>query len=396
MPAGLSTPYWDYLFMGGLMLGAVIIGLVVQWLFLKIVLVFSRKTDQAAQLIIVRHLRWPLRIMGPLFFIALLMLVYAQLDYSRFDKQTVERIQAMVPTAITIFTTLFIFLFSWVAIKIIAISIELAEYRFKKTRPDSLRTRKIFTQLAIIKRVASVVIMFIAGAVILLQFKEIASLGTTILASAGVIGIIVGIAAQRSIATLLAGVQIAFSQPIRIDDVVFVENEWGVIEEITLTCVVVRCYDRRRLILPITYFIEKPFQNWTRKETELTGFVMLSVDYASPVAEIRARAQEIITAHPLWDGKVFALQVSDSKENSLELRVILSAQDSVRLMELRCQVREALVSWLATAHPDCLPRIRLNVESAAPPPATTRRARSTPRPSPAKGSPRRARGRGRG
>jgi small-conductance mechanosensitive channel len=194
----------------------------------------------------------------------------------------------------------------------------------------------------------------------LMVFDSVRHFGTALIASAGLAGIIVGFAAQKSIATLLAGFQIAFTQPIRIDDVVIVESEWGQIEEITLTYVVVRLWDLRRLVLPITYFIEKPFQNWTRTSSDLIGSVFLYVDYHVPLAPLRQELQRILDQHPLWDRKVVVLQVTDTKQHTVELRALVSAKDAGTAWDLRCDVREQLITYLQREHPESLPRLRVS------------------------------------
>jgi hypothetical protein len=195
-------------------------------------------------------------------------------------------------------------------------------------------------------------------------FEPVRQLGTSILASAGIAGIIIGFAAQRSIATLLAGLQIAVTQPIRLDDVVIVENEWGRIEDITLTYVTVRIWDERRLVVPIAYFIEQPFQNWTRTSADILGTVFLHVDYRAPLAAIRAELDRVLAESACWDGKVKVLQVTDAREHTLELRALASAADASLAWDLRCEIRERLITFLQTHHPDCLPRVRAEVSGA--------------------------------
>jgi small-conductance mechanosensitive channel len=355
MPFTISAEYWNYILMVGLILGAALVGLFVQFLILRLIRALSKKKDQAAKNLIVRHLRWPLRFMLPLLFIVIALAVLLQ--YKQYIKDA-----NVVTAAGYVIIAIFILLAAWLVVKIIAIAVELAEQRIKKNHRENLRMRKIFTQLRIIKRIATVIIMFLAAAVILLQFEAIRTLGATLLASAGVIGIVIGFAAQRSIATLFAGFQIAFSQPIRLDDRVVVENEWGTIEEITLTYVVVRIWDLRRLIVPITYFIEKPFQNLTRTTSDLLGGVILYVDYSIPIAALRAKMEEVVKADPLWNGNVCVLQVTDAAERSLVIRVLVSAADAPGLWDLRCHVREALITWLAAEYPQCLPRLRASLE----------------------------------
>jgi small-conductance mechanosensitive channel len=229
---------------------------------------------------------------------------------------------------------------------------------------DNLEARKVYTQVKVLKKIAVVVIVVFTAASMLMAFDSVRQLGTSILASAGVLGIIVGFAAQRSIATVLAGFQIAMTQPIRLDDVVIVEGEWGRIEEISLTYVVVLIWDQRRLVVPINYFIEKPFQNWTRVSADLLGTVFLYTDYTVPLADLRAELDHILARTKLWDGRVKGIQVTDSKERTLEVRVLLSAADAPTAWDLRCLVREKLVEFLQRNHPSCLPRIRTEVLGA--------------------------------
>jgi len=191
-----------------------------------------------------------------------------------------------------------------------------------------------------------------------MTFERVRHLGTTILASAGIIGIVVGMAAQRTIATFIAGLQIAITQPIRVDDVVIVENEWGRIEEITLTYVVVRIWDLRRLVVPITYFIENPFQNWTRVTADILGTVFIYVDYTVPIDSIRAELHRILKSSEFWDGKVCVLQVTNTSERTVELRALMSAADASTAWTLRCQVREKMVDFIQKNYPDALPKLR--------------------------------------
>jgi small-conductance mechanosensitive channel len=187
-------------------------------------------------------------------------------------------------------------------------------------------------------------------------------LGTAILASAGIIGVVVGMAAQRTISTFIAGLQIAFTQPIRVDDVVIVENEWGRIEEITLTYVVVRIWDLRRLVVPITYFIEKPFQNWTRVTADILGTVFIYVDYTVSVDAVREQLQKILNDCELWDKKVCVLQVTNTTEKTVELRALMSAEDASKAWTLRCHVREKLVEFVQKNYPNALPKIRAELD----------------------------------
>jgi len=197
----------------------------------------------------------------------------------------------------------------------------------------------------------------------LMVFESVRQLGTSILASAGVLGIIVGFAAQKSIATVLAGFQIAMTQPIRLDDVVIVEGEWGRIEEITLTYVVVLIWDQRRLVVPISYFIEKPFQNWTRVSAELLGTIFLYMDYTVPLDKLRAELDRLLAETDMWDKRVKVVQVTDSKERVIEVRVLVSAADASTAWNLRCMLREKLIGYLQRNHPESLPRTRAELSN---------------------------------
>jgi small-conductance mechanosensitive channel len=251
---------------------------------------------------------------------------------------------------------------AWFAIRLIGLTKALVLRRYKIENRDNLQARRIYTQFGVIERVLNVLIIFLAFAAILLTFERVREIGVSLLASAGVLGIILGFAAQRSLATLFAGIQIALTQPIRIDDVVIVENEWGWIEEITLTYVVVKIWDQRRLVVPITYFIEKPFQNWTRTTAELLGSVYLYADYTLPVPEVREELKKILQASPQWDQRVGVLQVTNANERTIELRALMSAKDSPSAWDLRCLVREKLIEFMQQNFPASLPQVRIELE----------------------------------
>jgi small-conductance mechanosensitive channel len=236
--------------------------------------------------------------------------------------------------------------------------------RYDMTAADNLRARKVYTQFQVISRVIYAVITLVAVASILMLFEPVRKIGASLLASAGVAGIIVGFAAQKTLANLFAGFQIALAQPVRQDDVVVVEGEWGRIEEITLTYVVVRIWDDRRLILPLSYFIEKPFQNWTRASAAIVGSVFVWVDYDFPVEEARPALKAIIESSGLWDKRFWNLQVTDATEQSLQLRVLATAADSSRCFDLRCEIREKFVAYIQRAHPQALPRARVELRNA--------------------------------
>jgi small-conductance mechanosensitive channel len=234
--------------------------------------------------------------------------------------------------------------------------------KFNISVADNLRARKIHTQVQVIGRVLYVVIALFSVASILMLFEELRHLGTSMLASAGVVGVILGFAAQKTIANLFAGFQVALAQPIRLDDVVVVGESWGRIEEITLTYVVVHVWDDTRLIVPLSDFIEKQFQNWTRATANILGSVILWVDYSLPVEEVRNAVRQIIETNPLWDRRFWNLQVSDASEHTMQIRVLCTAADSSIAWNLRCDVREKLIAFIQQNHPQSLPRLRADLE----------------------------------
>lgn len=239
-------------------------------------------------------------------------------------------------------------------------------HKYDLNKEDNLKERKIRTQLQFIRKVASIVIILVTVALILLSFDSVRKLGAGLLTGVGISGIIIGFAAQKSLGNLLAGFQIAFTQPIRIDDVLVVEGEWGRVEDITLTYVVLNIWDQRRLILPINYFIEKPFQNWTRTTSEILGTVFLYIDYNVPAEAMRAELTRLLNESKLWDKRVGILQVTDVREHTVELRCLVSARNSSQAFDLRCYVRENLIKFLAQNYPDSLPKNRYAFDKLPP------------------------------
>ncbi|HEV2481807.1 MAG TPA: mechanosensitive ion channel domain-containing protein [Puia sp.] len=236
-------------------------------------------------------------------------------------------------------------------------------------KADNLKERKIRTQLQFIRRMAIALILILTVCAILLSFNNLRKIGTGLLTGVGVGGIIIGFAAQKSLSNLLAGFQLAFTQPLRIDDVLVVEGEWGRVEEITLTYVVLNIWDQRRLILPINYFIEKPFQNWTRTTADIIGTVFLYLDYMTPIEPLRAELTRLLDNDPLWDKRVKVLQITNTSEKTMEVRALMSATSSGNAFDLRCNVREGLIKFLQEKYPGSFPLVRLEEKEAAPPTA---------------------------
>jgi len=231
--------------------------------------------------------------------------------------------------------------------------------RLDISKTDNLESRKVYTQIDILEKVVIAIIIIFAVGIVLLSFESIRKIGIGLFASAGVAGIIIGLSAQKVVGSLLAGIQIAITQPFRIDDAVVVENEWGWIEEVNLTYVVVRIWDKRRLILPSTYFLEKPFQNWTRTSADITGSVFLYVDYTISFQALRDELSRLLDESALWDKKVNVLQVTDTKESTLEIRILVSAKDSPTAWDLRVYIREKMIEFIQTNYPESLPRARV-------------------------------------
>ena len=231
-------------------------------------------------------------------------------------------------------------------------------------RRDSIRVRTIYTQVSVLRKVALAIIFFLTAACMLMSFASLRHLGASLLASAGVIGVVAGIAAQRSLGNLLAGFQIALTQPILLDDYVCVEGEKGFVEEITLSYVVVRTWDLRRVVVPISYFIEKTFQNWSRASPELIGAVTLHVDYRVPIDRLRLEFHKIVESDPLWNRRIAKLEVTNTTERSVEVRFSASAEDPVKLSDLQCNLRERLVELIREKHPESLPIIRVETASS--------------------------------
>ncbi len=232
-------------------------------------------------------------------------------------------------------------------------------YTYDIKKSDNLRERKIRTQLQFIRRLSTVVIVIVTLCFILMSFDRLRKIGTGLLTGVGVGGIIIGFAAQKSLSSFLAGFQIAFTQPIRIDDVLIVEGEWGKVEEITFTYVVLKLWDLRNLIIPLNYFIEKPFQNWTRTGAGLIGTVYIYLDYSVPVDSLRGELTRLLALTPLWNKETNIIQVTDLTDKTIQVRALVSANNSSEAFDLRCYVREGLLNFVKNNFPDALPALRV-------------------------------------
>lgn len=223
---------------------------------------------------------------------------------------------------------------------------------------NNLHARRIQTQATVLSRTAMVVILIAGTSMALMTFPGARQLGASLLASAGVVGLVVGIAARPVFSNLISGLQLALAQPIRLDDVLIVKGEWGRVAEITGTYVVLKLWDERQLIVPLQWFIENPFENWTRSSSQILGTVMLYLDYATPVEPLRQEAERVVKAAPEWDGRVFAVQVTDTTERAMQLRILVSAANAGKAFDLRCRVREQMLAFVAREYPQYLPQVR--------------------------------------
>ena len=265
--------------------------------------------------------------------------------------------QAVVGRALVV---AFILLVGWSAAAAIALASDFFLRHTDVTAGDPL-ARKHITQVRVLRRVAQTMVIIVTVAAALMTFDAVKQYGVSLIASAGAAGIVIGLAARPLLTNLIAGIQLAISQPIRIGDAVIVENEWGWVEEITGTYVVIKLWDWRRLVVPLSYFLEKPFQNWTFQGTDLIGTVLLWVDYTVPVTDIRSKLEEIVRTTKLWSGEVVNLQVVETNEQAVQLRALVSARTSEQAWDLRCEVREKLIAFLQESHPNALPKQRAEV-----------------------------------
>jgi small-conductance mechanosensitive channel len=340
MPASLVSPTllgnepWQWI---GVALAGVLAYVVARALAALIVRVgtyFARRTPTRADDALVESSRRPLRMLIAAFvFRALLgplQLTTAVLDVCEHASYT-----ALVVAV------------AWLLLRALGVATVWLDEQTGRDASGGLHGRRVRTQAMLLRRVASVTVGFFAVAVVLMQFEFVRSVGVSLLASAGVASVVVGLAAQKSLAAIIGGVQFSFAQPVRVGDSVVVEAEFGEIEEINLTYAVVRLWDKRRLVLPITYFLEKPFQNWTRSATDILGTVLLKVDFATPVDALRAELTRICEADPRWDKQTCSLQVADSDASCMTVRAVVSAQDASKLWDLRCNVRERMLAFLS-------------------------------------------------
>jgi small-conductance mechanosensitive channel len=252
---------------------------------------------------------------------------------------------------------------AWLLVSFISVFEDVISERYRVDVSDNLRARKLQTQVQVLRRIGVVVISIVTLSIMLMTFPSIRQFGVSLFASAGLAGLVVAMAARPTLSSLIAGVQIALTEPICLEDVVIVEGEWGWIEEISTTYVVVRIWDLRRLVVPLSYFLDHPFQNWTRKTADILGTVFVYTDYTVPVEDVRQELLRILKTSDLWDGKVWGVQVTNASERTMELRALMSSADSGKSWDLRCYVREKLIGFLQEKYPQSLPKMRAELHS---------------------------------
>jgi len=335
-----------------IILGAsVVFGYIIRLIFFRIISFGADKSEDSTKRILYRRFKGAWLLFIPIIFFLIFFPRHA------FEQSTLTLI-------LKVSQTIIIFSFATIAIRAVNVVQDVLYEKYDISKADNVHERRVRTQLSFVKKMLVIIIVTITVAIILLNIESVRKYGTALLTSAGVVGIILGFAAQKTLANLLAGIQIAFTQPIKIEDVVIVENEWGWIEEINLTYVVVKIWDLRRLVVPITYFIEKPFQNWTRTTADLLGSVFLYVDYRIPLTKIRSHFDKILDESELWDRKNKVLQVTDSTEKSMQIRLLMSAASSPKAWDLRCEVREKMIDYIQKNYPESLPKARAELSGS--------------------------------
>jgi small-conductance mechanosensitive channel len=355
------------------LLAALALGLLVRRLLLSLALRVRAQDAGRRRARVVEVIAWPASIALPLFFLAVAV------THTPLPGGWAATIRHWLAVGGILCVT-------WLVLRAIGAVERSILRRHPVDAADNLEARRVQTQTRVLGRVAQGGAGLVGVSIALMTFPAIRELGTTLLASAGVIGLVAGIAAKPVFGNLIAGLQIALTQPIRLDDVVIVENEWGRVEEITSAYVIVRIWDERRMVVPLQWFIEHPFQNWTRTAAQLLGTVELWLDYHAPMAAIRDELQRICGSDARWDGRVCVAQVTETDRATIQVRLLVSSGNSGDLFDLRCAVRERMLEFLQRQHPESLPRLRADfartdarrdvADEVRAPPATVQDTRS--------------------
>lgn len=334
--------------------GALVISLAVGWL----VRVALRRSDA-------RHPETPLWDMLSRALVPLQLVLGAALLRGSYDQAHLARNHTVATGRLL--TLVLIGATAWLVLRVVTAVVEASFARYSATTNERARVRRVRTQITLIQRVVTAVVAVVAGAAMLLTFPAMRTVGTSLLASAGLLGIVAGIAAQSTLGNLFAGLQIAFGDMVRIGDTVVVNGEWGTVEEITLTFLTVKTWDERRFTMPVSYFTSQPFENWSRNSPQMTGTVFFHLDHSAPVQLMREKLGEIVQTIDAWDGRNWNLTVTDSTPSTMEVRALVTAKDGDTLWTARVEVREKLLTWLREEHPYALPRIN-TAPAVFPPP----------------------------
>ncbi|WP_320779390.1 mechanosensitive ion channel family protein [Streptomyces sp. CRN 30] len=334
--------------------GAVLLTLLIGWLTDRLLRKADERHHETPLWGLLRRARIPYQLV---LCVALLRGSYDQADLIPRHEVAVGRILSLVLIGSV----------AWLVIRIAAAVVETSYSRYARVHRDAARVRRVRTQVSLIMRVVSAVVGVVAVAAMLLTFPAMRAAGASLLASAGIIGIVAGVAAQSTLGNMFAGFQIAFGDMVRIGDTVVVEGEWGTVEEITLTFLTVRTWDERRITMPVSYFTSKPFENWSRGTVQMTGIVYWHLDHSAPVEAMREKLRDILRACPAWDGRAHNLTVTDSTPSTIQVRALMTAKDADDVWTVRVEVRERMIRWLAEEHPYALPRVN-TAEAFLPPP----------------------------
>ncbi|MGW1377240.1 mechanosensitive ion channel family protein [Streptomyces sp. NPDC002446] len=324
---------------------------------LVITLVLVRLGDRALHRIDARHPETPLWELLRRCRIPLQVALCAALLRGSYRETGIEAVEEHAAGTGQALSLVLIAATAWLVVRAAAAIVESSYSRYAAGARDAARVRRVRTQVTLIQRVVTAVVIIVAAASMLLTFPEMRAVGTSMLASAGLLGIVAGIAAQSTLGNLFAGLQIAFGDMVRIGDTVVVDGEWGTVEEITLTFLTVRTWDERRITMPVSYFTGKPFENWSRGGAQMTGTVLFHLDHSAPVEKMRQRLLEILQECPDWDGRSWSLVVTDTTPSTIVARALVTARDADAIWTVRCEVREKIIEWLRTEHAYALPRI---------------------------------------
>lgn len=330
-----------------LLIMAILVGLAVDFVVTQIVRFIVRRRPFQTLGFLKAHVRWAFWSFMP----SLCFLLATNIQSARFLRRH--------PVADKTAEVLFLITSTWLVVQLLKVGELLLVRQYDTVQDVNLSHRKFVTQVRFFRRILAAGVILVGGSLLLISFQGSRKVGLSVLTSAGVVSVLIGFAAQKTLANLMAGIQIAFNQQIRLGDAVVVEKEWGRVEEINLTSVIVRIWDRRRLILPITYFVETPFENWTRSDASIIGSIFLYLDYKVPIDKLREKARQVAENDPLWTGESFAVQVTDTQPTCIVVRILVSAHDSPSAFDLRCHMREQLIAFLRDEYPESLPQTRL-------------------------------------